>query len=58
VRGALSLHLTGILRADEGQYEEAAEAFLRAAEAEPQTAGSYVKPGVVYARRGEEGHGR
>lgn len=58
MRGALSLHLLGILRVHEGRYEEAAESLLRMAEAEPQTAGSYVEPSLVYARRGEEGYGR
>jgi tetratricopeptide (TPR) repeat protein len=49
----LSLHLLGILRAHEGRYEEAGEAFLRAVEAEPEMVGSYVELGLVYACRGE-----
>ncbi|MBA3239996.1 MAG: hypothetical protein H0T60_02065 [Acidobacteria bacterium] len=50
---ALSLHLCGILHAHEGQYEEAAGAFLQAIEAEPEMVGSYVELGLVYACRGE-----
>jgi tetratricopeptide (TPR) repeat protein len=50
---SLSLHLLGILRAHEGRYEEAGEAFLRAVEAEPEMVGSYVELGLVYACRGE-----
>ena len=56
--GRAALHLPGILRAHEGRYGEAEAAFLRVAEAEPQTAGLYVKLGMVYACRGEEGYGR
>ena len=51
--GALALHLLGILRAHEGRYEEAEEAFLGAVEAEPEMVGSYVELGLVYACRGE-----
>jgi tetratricopeptide (TPR) repeat protein len=51
--GPLSLHLLGILRAHEGRYEEAGEAFLRAINAEPEMVGSYVELGLVYACRGE-----
>jgi tetratricopeptide (TPR) repeat protein len=50
--GALSLHLLGILHAHEGRYEEAAEAFLRAVEANAEMACSYVELGLVYACRG------
>jgi tetratricopeptide (TPR) repeat protein len=50
---ALAQHLRGILHAHEGRYEEAEAAFLRAAEAEPKMAGSYVELGLVYACRGE-----
>jgi tetratricopeptide (TPR) repeat protein len=53
IGSALSQHLLGILYAHEGRYEEAAGAFLRAIEAEPRMAGSYVELGLVYARRGE-----
>jgi Flp pilus assembly protein TadD len=49
----LSLHLLGILRAHEGRYEEAEDAFLRAVEAKPEMVGSYVELGLVYAFRGE-----
>ena len=49
----LALHLLGILCAHEGRYEEAEEAFLRAIEADPEMAGSYVELGLVYACRGE-----
>jgi Flp pilus assembly protein TadD len=49
----LALHLLGILRAHEGRYEEAEDAFLRAIEAEPEMVGSYVELGLVYACRGE-----
>lgn len=51
--GPLTLHLLGIFHAHEGRYEEAAGAFLRAIEAEPEMAGSYVELGLVYACRGE-----
>lgn len=51
--GALTLHLLGIFHAHEGRYEEAAGAFQRAIEAEPQMAGSYVELGLVYACRGD-----
>ena len=51
----LSLHLLGILRANEGCYYEAEDAFLRAVEAEPEMVGSYVELGLVYACRGEYG---
>lgn len=50
---ALSQHLLGILYAHEGRYEEAEEAFLRAIEADPEMAGSYVELGLVYACRGD-----
>lgn len=50
---ALSQHLLGILYAHEGRYEEAEGAFLRAAEEEPEMAGSYVELGLVYARRSD-----
>lgn len=50
-----ALHLLGILRAHEGRYEEAGEAFLRAIEAEPEMVGSYVELGMIYACRGEYG---
>jgi tetratricopeptide (TPR) repeat protein len=50
---ALTLHLLGICHAHEGRYEEAAGAFLRAIEAEPQMAGSYVELGLVYACWGD-----
>jgi tetratricopeptide (TPR) repeat protein len=53
LRGALSLHLLGILCAHEGRYEEAEAAFLRAVEANPEMACSYVELGLVYACRGE-----
>jgi tetratricopeptide (TPR) repeat protein len=53
IGNALSQHLLGILYAHEGRYEEAAGAFLRAAEEEPEMAGSYVELGLVYACRGE-----
>jgi tetratricopeptide (TPR) repeat protein len=53
--GAMALHLLGILCAHEGRYEEAEEAFLRAVEADPEMAGSYVELGLVYACRGEYG---
>jgi tetratricopeptide (TPR) repeat protein len=49
----LALHLLGILCAHEGRYDEAEEAFLRAVEADPEMAGSYVELGLVYACRGE-----
>jgi tetratricopeptide (TPR) repeat protein len=49
----LALHLLGILCAHEGRYDEAEEAFLRAIEADPEMAGSYVELGLVYACRGE-----
>jgi tetratricopeptide (TPR) repeat protein len=49
----LALHLLGILCAYEGRYEEAEEAFLRAVEADPEMAGSYVELGLVFACRGE-----
>jgi tetratricopeptide (TPR) repeat protein len=51
--GPLALHLLGILRAHEGRYDEAEEAFLGAVEAEPEMVGSYVELGLVYACRGE-----
>jgi hypothetical protein len=51
----LALHLLGILRAHEGRYEEAGEAFLRAINADPEMVGSYVELGLVYACRGEYG---
>lgn len=51
--GALGLHLLGILHAHEGRYEEAEEVFLRAAEAEPEMAGSWVELGLVYPCRRE-----
>ncbi len=50
---ALSKHLLGILYAHEGRYEEAAGAFLRAVESEPQMVGSYVELGLVYACCGD-----
>jgi tetratricopeptide (TPR) repeat protein len=50
---ALSQHLLGILYAHEGRYEEAASAFLRAVEVDPEMAGSFVELGLVYARRGD-----
>lgn len=53
--GPLALHLLGILRAHEGRYEEAEEAFLGAVEAEPEMVGSYLELGLVYACRGEYG---
>jgi tetratricopeptide (TPR) repeat protein len=53
LRGALSLHLLGILHAHDGRYEEAEAAFLRAVEADPEMAGSYVDLGLVYACRRE-----
>lgn len=49
----LALHLLGILCAHKGRYDEAEEAFLRAVEADPEMAGSYVELGLVYACRGE-----
>lgn len=49
--GALALHLSGILHAHEGRYEEAEEAFRRAIEMDPEMAGSYVELGLVYACR-------
>lgn len=49
----LALHLLGILRAHEGRYDEAEEAFLGAVEAEPEMVGSYVELGLVYACCGE-----
>jgi tetratricopeptide (TPR) repeat protein len=51
--GPLALHLLGILRAHEGRYDEAEEAFLGAVEAEPEMVGSYVELGLIYACRGE-----
>lgn len=51
--GPLALHLLGILRAHEGRYDEAEEAFLGAVEAAPEMVGSYVELGLVYACRGE-----
>jgi tetratricopeptide (TPR) repeat protein len=51
----LALHLLGIFCAHEGRYEEAADAFLRAIEAEPEMVGSYVELGLVYACRREYG---
>jgi tetratricopeptide (TPR) repeat protein len=51
--GPLALHLLGILRAHEGRYDEAEEAFLGAVEAEPEMVGSYEELGLVYACRGE-----
>ncbi len=51
--GPLALHLLGILRAHEGRYEEAEEAFIGAVKAEPKMVGSYVELGLVYASRGE-----
>lgn len=53
--GALALHLLGILCVHERRYEEAEEVFLRAVEADPVMAGSYVELGLVYACRGEYG---
>jgi tetratricopeptide (TPR) repeat protein len=53
--GPLALHLLGILRAHEGRYDEAEEAFLGAVEAESELVGSYVELGLVYACRGEYG---
>jgi tetratricopeptide (TPR) repeat protein len=53
IDSALSQHLLGILYAHEGRYEEAAGAFLRAAEQEQEMAGSYIELGLVYARRGD-----
>jgi tetratricopeptide (TPR) repeat protein len=50
---ALSQHLLGILYAHEGRYEEAAGAFQRAVEEEPEMAGSFVELGLVYACRGD-----
>jgi tetratricopeptide (TPR) repeat protein len=50
---ALSQHLLGILYAHEGRYHEAEEAFLRAVEADPEMAGSFVELGLVYACRGD-----
>lgn len=49
----MALHLLGLLRAHEGRYEEAEEAFLGAIAADPEMAGSYVELGLVYACRGE-----
>lgn len=49
----LALHLLGILRAHEGRYDEAEEAFLGAVEAEFEMVGSYVELGLVYACHGE-----
>lgn len=51
--GPLALHLLGILRAHEGRYDEAEEAFLGAVETEPEMVGSYLELGLVYACRGE-----
>lgn len=51
--GPLALHLLGILRAHEGRYDEAEEAFFGAIEAEPRMAVSYVELGLVSACRGE-----
>jgi tetratricopeptide (TPR) repeat protein len=53
LKGALSLHLLGILHAYEGRYDEAEAAFLQVVEAEPEMAGSYVGLGLVYACRKE-----
>lgn len=49
--GALGRHLSGILHAHEGRYEEAEEAFRRAIEMDPEMVGSYVELGLVYACR-------
>lgn len=51
----LALHLLGILRAHEGRYDEAEEAFRGAVIAEPEMVGSYVELGLVYACRGDYG---
>lgn len=48
-------HLWDILHAYEGRYREAAEAFRRATELDPEMAGSYVELGVAYACTGEHG---
>lgn len=53
LKGALSLHLQGILHGYEGRCEEAEAAFLQAVEAEPEMVGSYVELGLVYACRKE-----
>jgi tetratricopeptide (TPR) repeat protein len=53
ITSPLALHLLGILCVHEGRYYAAEEAFLRAVEADPEMAGSYVELGLIFACRGE-----